>query len=70
MMERPTYLTVNEIAEELRVKPRTVRQWLDSGALHGIKAGRQWRVRPENLEAFIEQSAQRPVLVPSDEEER
>jgi excisionase family DNA binding protein len=69
-MERPTYLTVNEIAEELRVKPRTVRLWLDSGALRGIKAGRQWRVRPEDLEAFVAQSAQRPVLVPGDEEGR
>ncbi|MDF3017191.1 MAG: Helix-turn-helix domain, partial [Thermomicrobiales bacterium] len=33
------YLTVNEVAERLRVTPLTVRRWLNSGALGGIHLG-------------------------------
>lgn len=50
------FLTIDEAATRLRVKARTVRSWLEAGKLKGIKAGKQWRIPPENLEAFIQQA--------------
>jgi excisionase family DNA binding protein len=48
------FLTIEEVAERLRVKPDTVRAWLRQGRLQGIKAGRLWRIRPSAVEAFIQ----------------
>lgn len=47
-------LTTAEVSEKLRVSTRTVLRLIASGELKGIKAGRQWRVSPESLRAFIE----------------
>jgi excisionase family DNA binding protein len=33
--------TVMEVAEWLKVRQRTVKRWLLSGQLHGLKAGRK-----------------------------
>jgi excisionase family DNA binding protein len=51
------YLTIEEAASRVKVKPDTLRLWLRTGRLKGLKAGRLWRVRPTDLEAFLEQSA-------------
>jgi excisionase family DNA binding protein len=48
------YLTIDEAAEKVKVKPDTVRDWLRSGRLKGYKAGRLWRIRPQDLETFLE----------------
>lgn len=51
----PDYLTVNEIASRLDVKPATVRRWLAAGHLPGYKVGlRDWRVRRVDFEAYCE----------------
>ena len=47
-------LTTSEVSEKLRVSTRTVLRLIASGELKGIKAGRQWRVSPDSLRAFIE----------------
>jgi two-component system response regulator VicR len=49
------YLTLGEVAEELRVNPRTVRRWLESGELVGCSlAGRSgWRIARSDLAAFV-----------------
>jgi excisionase family DNA binding protein len=49
-------LTIEEAAEELRVQPKTVREWLRTGRLEGIKAGRLWRIRREEWERFLADS--------------
>ncbi len=57
------FLTVPEVAEQLGVTAGTVRAWLHSGRLVGyLPAGRKggWRVRPRDLEAFIEASKNVP----------
>jgi excisionase family DNA binding protein len=46
-------LTVEETATQLKVQAETVRDWLRAGKLKGVKAGRQWRVRRRDLEAFL-----------------
>lgn len=50
------WLTVDEIAESLRVEGQTVRRWLRAGELRGINFGGKtgWRVRRPDLEAFIQ----------------
>lgn len=44
--------TPEEAAEFLRVTPRTVREWLRTGRLKGVKAGRLWRVPEDELKAI------------------
>jgi excisionase family DNA binding protein len=48
-----TYLTPEEIAERLKVVPRTVYRWLTTGSLRGVKLGRIWRVDPTDLQNFL-----------------
>jgi excisionase family DNA binding protein len=40
-------------AEALMVSPKTIREWLRTGKLGGVKVGRLWRVRESDLEAFL-----------------
>jgi excisionase family DNA binding protein len=46
--------TPEEIAEKLKVSRRTVYGWLKLGKLHGFRAGRGWRIRTEDIEAFVQ----------------
>ena len=46
-------LTPEEAADRLALHPETVRLWLRTGRLPGIKAGRVWRVRESVLAAFM-----------------
>jgi excisionase family DNA binding protein len=53
-------LTVREVAARLQVTEFTVRTWLKSGRLHGyLPGGRKmgWRVRPSELDRFLESTA-------------
>ena len=47
------FLTVNEVAELLRVTPETVREWLRACKLRGLNLGGRWRVLREDLQEFI-----------------
>ena len=47
-------LTPAGVATRLNVSLVTVGRWLREGKLKGVKAGRQWRVRERDLEAFLE----------------
>jgi excisionase family DNA binding protein len=51
-----TYLTVNEVAERLKVTPLTVRRWLNAGSLEGIQLGDRagWRVTESDLQTFLD----------------
>jgi len=46
-------LRPDEVAEMLQVSRRTVVRWLKEGRLKGVRVGRLWRVREEDLEAFL-----------------
>jgi len=49
------FLTVAEIAEDLKVNQQTVRNWIDRGELPAVRIGaRRIRVTEEALERFIE----------------
>lgn len=49
-----TLYTVEEVAQLLKVSAFTVRRWLTTGQLHGIKFEGFWRVSESDLNAFIE----------------
>jgi excisionase family DNA binding protein len=48
-------LTVEQVAEYLKVHPETVRKWLRAGEMAGINLGGAagWRVTPSDLEKFV-----------------
>ena len=47
-------LTTREVAERLRLHPRTVESYLRKGRIRALKAGRNWRVPEAELESFIQ----------------
>jgi excisionase family DNA binding protein len=72
-------LTVEQVAQRLKVIPDTVRTWIQSGALRagrpgdGTRPGRKYRVRRGDLYAFIaasERPAARPEVVAVAESEK
>jgi excisionase family DNA binding protein len=50
------FLTVEEVGERLKIHPESVRDWLRTGKLKGLKAGRQWRITESALDAFLHSS--------------
>jgi excisionase family DNA binding protein len=46
------YLTIRETAEKLDISEESVRDFIKAKKLRACKIG-QWRVSPEDLEAFI-----------------
>jgi excisionase family DNA binding protein len=46
-------LTPKQAATCLLVSEKAVLYWLRLGTLKGVKAGRQWRIRERDLEAFL-----------------
>jgi excisionase family DNA binding protein len=53
----PKYYTPEEVAQELRVTRRTLYEWLKTGRLRGVQVGRGWRIRPEDVELFVQGGA-------------
>ena len=47
------FLTVKEVAVALRVTTRTVRNWIKSGRLRVVRAGRRVLVPQEELQRFL-----------------
>ncbi len=45
-------LTPEQVAQILQCHVRTVHRLLKSGKLRGVKLMRDWRIHPEDLEAF------------------
>lgn len=52
MYEIRNFLTIRETAEKLDISEESVRDFIKAKKLRAVKIG-QWRVNPEDLEAFI-----------------
>jgi excisionase family DNA binding protein len=48
--------TVDETAEILKIKPRTVREWIRTGKLNSFKLGGLARVHDDDIQEFIDRS--------------
>lgn len=64
MKNRENLLTPTDVADRLQVNERTVTQWLRKGHLRGFKIGKEWRISPDDLQAFLEASANKPMDKP------
>ncbi len=57
-------LTPTDVADRLQVHERTVTRWLRKSHLRGFKIGKEWRISPDDLQAFLEASANKPMDKP------
>jgi putative molybdopterin biosynthesis protein len=48
------YLTVEDVAALLKVKEKTVRDWIARGMLEAYKIGKVWRIRRDHLDQAME----------------
>lgn len=56
MADGTTFLTVAEVAEQIRVSKMTVYRLLHSGEIEAIRVGRSFRVSEEAVRAYLEKS--------------
>ena len=47
-------LTIEEVAKYLRVKKRTIYDWLKKGKIPANKTVGQWRFKKEKIDAWLE----------------
>jgi|GraSoi2013_115cm_1033766.scaffolds.fasta_scaffold359914_2 excisionase family DNA binding protein len=55
-----TYLTVKEIAAELRVTKQVVWRWIREGKLPALRIGKEYRVSRADYLAFLAKHRKRP----------
>ena len=51
------YFSVEGIAADLAVSTETVRRWIRTGTLKAVRAGRQYRITPDDLTEFLERNS-------------
>lgn len=66
----PQYLTANEVAERLKMHPKTVLAWIRSGELKAVRVGKSWRLLEADVLAFIEASTEAKRLERAERSER
>jgi len=57
-MEYADLMTIDEVAEYLRVKKRTIYQWVKTGKIPAVKTVGQWRFKKEKIDEWLEQQQQ------------
>jgi excisionase family DNA binding protein len=60
-------ITPEDTAERLKVSKNTILDWLRSGQLKGVKAGRLWRLRERDLAEFLKEPEPVRETGPADE---
>jgi excisionase family DNA binding protein len=59
------FLTVAEIAAELKMNEQSIRNWIDSGYLPAIRIGRLVRVNRSDFDALLEASYTGTMQLPA-----
>ena len=59
MQDDSEWLTVEEVAKQLKVHIKTVRHWINTGELEAMDIGRGYRISKSDLQAFIEKRKKR-----------
>jgi excisionase family DNA binding protein len=57
----PRFLTAGEVAERMRVSKMTVYRLIRAGKLPAVRIGRAFRVREDDVEAYLDSSYVRAV---------
>jgi excisionase family DNA binding protein len=52
--QRPRYLTVAEVAQDMRVSTMTVYRLIKSGELGAVRVGKSYRIRVADLDTFLD----------------
>lgn len=52
-MPEEEYYSIKEVAQNLKVAYLTVYRWVQSKKLVSLKAGKQYRIKKEDLDAFL-----------------
>jgi len=52
-MEKEQYYKIEEVAVMLKVAYLTVYRWIQADKLKAVKAGKQYRIKQENLDSFL-----------------
>jgi excisionase family DNA binding protein len=60
------FMTVREVADLAQVSEATVRHWIKDRDLRAIDVGREFRIIPRDLEAFLERHATRDARAADD----
>ena len=47
-------MTIEELAQYLRVKRRTIYEWVKKGKIPAIKTVGQWRFKKEKIDVWLE----------------
>lgn len=55
-------LTIHDVAQKLNVDERTVRELIRKNELRAIKIGKEWRVKEEDLDAYVDGHANCPPI--------
>jgi len=50
---RPSFVTVSEVARQLRVSKMTVYRLISSGELPAVRIGKSYRIREEDVDAYL-----------------
>jgi excisionase family DNA binding protein len=53
---RPSYLTVAEVAEMLRVSNMTVYRLISAGSLPAVRVGKSYRLTEADVDRYLQQS--------------
>jgi len=53
MINNGEYITVEELADALKVSPRTIQRIIDRKELPAIRIGRQWRFRRQWVDEWL-----------------
>ncbi len=64
MMNDMKLLTPTDVANHFQLNVRTVTMWLRKRYLRGFKIGKEWRISPDDLQAFLEARANKPLDKP------
>jgi excisionase family DNA binding protein len=58
-------MNIRQVAEFLQLNQTTVYAWAQQGVLPGFKLGRNWRFRPSEIEAWLEERRQGQTTDPN-----
>ncbi len=62
--ERPTIMTVNELAKYLRLHEQTVYKMAKDGRLPAYKVGNRWRFKKDMIDSWLRDQRDTSLLEP------
>ena len=50
--------TPEQVAEQFGLTPRTIKDWMRTGKLKGVKFGKSWRIKENDLKEFMSKGSE------------